>query len=73
MARTKQTPRQGSGSGRGGMVRAMLAAPATTGGPAPSMSAPTTSTSVDDGENVLRAWRRDAAKCQPVQVTFHRP
>ena len=43
MARTKQTPRQGSGWGR--MARAIFAAPATAGGPTPSTSAPTASTS----------------------------
>ena len=54
MARTKQTPRQGSGWGR--MARAMFAAPATAGAPTPSTSAttastsaPTASTSADDG------------------------
>ena len=54
MARTKQTPRQGAGQGK--MARAMFAAPAdaAAGGPAPSTlvasaSAPTTSTSADDG------------------------
>ena len=54
MARTKQTPRQGDGQGKMARVMFTALADAPAGGPAPStsaasVSAPTASTSADDG------------------------
>ena len=67
MARTKQTPRQGARRGKMAKATFTVPADATAGGPTPSMSAasasaPTTSISADDGENVPRPRHKDAAE-----------